>query len=328
PDPTPAIFLSHLIPVAVGLPFLLVAPPTPDARSLAAVAFLGIVQIGVASLLYAYALRRLASLRVLLLAQLEPLAAPLWVFLLLGEAPSTFALLGAPLIILAVILIQGKRSHKEEERSQDAGGSIPPEAGQGTLRVPRPASPPTAGEVPRNAPRFFPLFVDISGHTVLVVGAGNIAERRIRSLLAFGCDILLIAESLKPELRKLVLENSERIAVRERAFREEDLAEGNFRLVLAATDRREVNALVARLSHARGIPVSVADRKEESGFYFPALAIRGTMVAGVCSGGNDPAATRDAAARIRKAWEDDDKNWHEGQPAGPDSGTDGGRSSP
>jgi precorrin-2 dehydrogenase/sirohydrochlorin ferrochelatase/precorrin-6A/cobalt-precorrin-6A reductase len=152
--------------------------------------------------------------------------------------------------------------------------------------------------------KFFPLFIPTSGKRVLIIGGGNIAFRRVQTLLKFDCRIHIIAENLCSRLEAFVSVYSERLRIERRIFSSGDIsAEGSCKpiFVVAATDKREVNHAVAMECAAHDIPVSVADCKEESTFYFPAIAIHDTIIAGISSGGNDHAAVRDAAAIIREA---------------------------
>jgi precorrin-2 dehydrogenase/sirohydrochlorin ferrochelatase/precorrin-6A/cobalt-precorrin-6A reductase len=153
---------------------------------------------------------------------------------------------------------------------------------------------------------FFPLFLPMAGKRVLIIGGGNIAFRRAETLLKFDCRIHIIAENPCGKLEALAADCGEKFRIERRAFSPGDIsAEGDCPpiFVVAATDKREVNHAVAVECVEQGIPVSVADCKEESTFYFPAIAIRDTIVTGISSGGNDHAAVRGAAAIIREALE-------------------------
>jgi drug/metabolite transporter (DMT)-like permease len=66
-------------------------------------AFLGIVQIGIAMLLYSNAIRKLKALEVTLITALEPILNPFWVFLVLGERPGPLSILGGILVVGAVV---------------------------------------------------------------------------------------------------------------------------------------------------------------------------------------------------------------------------------
>ena len=95
-----AMVAGNLIGFAVCLPAALPLG-TPVALDWALVLYLGIVQIGVAYLLFAAALRRIPALEASLLILLEPVLNPIWAWWLHGERPGPLAIAGAGLIILA-----------------------------------------------------------------------------------------------------------------------------------------------------------------------------------------------------------------------------------
>ena len=87
-----------------------------------------------------------------------------------------------------------------------------------------------------------------------------------------------------------------------RAYAPGDLA-GAF-LAVAATGDRRVNRRVGEEARALGIPVSVADRREECSFFFPAVCQGGGVTAGLVSlGGGDHARTARAARAVRRTLE-------------------------
>jgi drug/metabolite transporter (DMT)-like permease len=77
-------------------------PFTPDAGDAAAIAFLGIVQIGFAYLLFGFGVEHVQALEASLIGMLEPVLNPVWVFLFLGETPGWWAVLGGAIIVAAV----------------------------------------------------------------------------------------------------------------------------------------------------------------------------------------------------------------------------------
>lgn len=142
---------------------------------------------------------------------------------------------------------------------------------------------------PRREAFPFPLFLDLSGKPVLVVGGGRVARRRIDALLDFGARVTVISPTL--------LGTQAGLCWLRRPFEPGDTA--GAALVVAATDSRAVNRQVGREARSRGIPVSVADAASECSFYFPALCRGERVLAGVCSRGADHAAVARAAAAIR-----------------------------
>ena len=161
------------------------------------------------------------------------------------------------------------------------------------------------GEEAGEGLRWFPLFQNIEGRFALIVGGGSIALRRTRTLLRFACRLRIIAERPRDELAALALEHRGRIVLEQRPFCPGDCAAAGEAPVfaVAATNNRGVNRAVALECAAAGIPVSVADCKEESTFYFPAIITNRRVVSGVSSGGLDHKAVKETAARIRVALE-------------------------
>jgi drug/metabolite transporter (DMT)-like permease len=72
------------------------------AAAIGAVAVLGLVQVGVSAILFAYAIKRISAVSANLIAVIEPVFNPVWVFLVLGEAPGARALGGGAVILAAV----------------------------------------------------------------------------------------------------------------------------------------------------------------------------------------------------------------------------------
>lgn len=133
-----------------------------------------------------------------------------------------------------------------------------------------------------------PLFVNISGAKVVIVGGGKIAARRARSLDKFGADIYVIAPLINTDMPE--------VSWIQREYQEGD-TEGAA-IVLAATNSKQVNAIVTNEAKSNGIPVSCADDPEAGTFHFPAVYTRGTLSVGMVSG--DPSTTRHIASHLRR----------------------------
>jgi drug/metabolite transporter (DMT)-like permease len=104
-SPLESALLSHLITAAVAFAGCLFLPaPRVDGRSLAAIAALGILQIGLASVLLSIGIKRITAVDACLIGVIEPVFNPVWVFLATGEAPGAGALAGGGIIIAAVVV--------------------------------------------------------------------------------------------------------------------------------------------------------------------------------------------------------------------------------
>jgi drug/metabolite transporter, DME family len=101
--PAVSMCLGNILAAGVSLPFILHHPPS-RLQDLGIIALLGIFQIGVSYILYGIAVRQLRALHSSLLACIEPVLSPLWVFLATAERPSRAALIGGGLIVASVTL--------------------------------------------------------------------------------------------------------------------------------------------------------------------------------------------------------------------------------
>jgi len=143
--------------------------------------------------------------------------------------------------------------------------------------------------------RYFPLFADLQGRRVLVVGGGEVAERKVRLLLEAGARIDIVArELLANELSAWVGEGSASWLARE--FDESQLDGAT--LVVAATSDGALNERVASAARARQLLCNVVDDAERSSFIVPAIVDRSPLVIAISSGGVAPVLARLARERI------------------------------
>lgn len=126
----------------------------------------------------------------------------------------------------------------------------------------------------------FPMFVDITGKSCLIVGGGKVALRKAKTLLDFGAEVTVLAPEICPELAQLP------VTVVKRTFQTADCA-GHV-LVVAATNKREINHQIALFCQKAVIPVNVIDSREESSFLFPAYRKEGDVVAAFSGSGDSP----------------------------------------
>jgi drug/metabolite transporter (DMT)-like permease len=102
-NPADGMILAHILTVLFCIPFLSVAPPVFNIKSVLAILFMGIIQIGVASLLYSYGMKRVSAITAMLILPIEPILNPIWVLIITKEVPSASAIIGGIIIIAAVL---------------------------------------------------------------------------------------------------------------------------------------------------------------------------------------------------------------------------------
>jgi len=93
---------GHLLTAFIGLPFIFVYGAPLSNSAVIAIIVLGVFQLGIPYVLYGLAASNCSPLMLTLLAALEPILNPLWVYLFIGEAPGHTALFGGVLVILSI----------------------------------------------------------------------------------------------------------------------------------------------------------------------------------------------------------------------------------
>ena len=136
--------------------------------------------------------------------------------------------------------------------------------------------------------RLLPLFLKLAGKTVLVVGAGSVAEHKIASLLEAGAEVRVVAPEATDGVQRLAREG--RIAWLARPFDEAD-TEGAW-LAFAATSDAEVQARVSRATSARRVFCVAVDDPGHASAYSGSLVRRPPFTVAISSGGATPALTR------------------------------------
>jgi precorrin-2 dehydrogenase/sirohydrochlorin ferrochelatase len=138
----------------------------------------------------------------------------------------------------------------------------------------------------------FPMFLKLTGRSCVVVGAGNIAESKIESLLQAEASVTVIAPEALPRVRAWA-EGGE-IHWVQREYRKGDLA-GAF-LCVAATATANVNRAVYAEASERGVLCNAVDDPPFCDFYFPSVVRRGELQIAISTAGESPAL----AQRLRK----------------------------
>lgn len=156
---------------------------------------------------------------------------------------------------------------------------------------------------------YFPLFVELEGKTCLILGGGNVAFRRCLALREFGSDVEILAPNISPDLARHMAKDDgifwlkRSLKLGDDRFISKILADKA--LVVAASNDSAINRLLASSAIKEGIPVSVADDPSASSFLFPATVRRGTLCAGITSGGSSPSLVKNLQISLEAAW----PNW-------------------
>ena len=136
--------------------------------------------------------------------------------------------------------------------------------------------------------RYYPVFLDIAGKPVVVIGGGEVALRKVEVLLNAGAEVTLVSPSLHPGLEPLVA--ARQVNHISRTYQPGDV-EG-YALAFVGTDDRSANAAVAREGKERGVWVNAVDDPPNCDFIMPGVVSRGGLIIAVSTSGGSPAMAR------------------------------------
>ncbi|MFQ5585772.1 MAG: bifunctional precorrin-2 dehydrogenase/sirohydrochlorin ferrochelatase [Thermodesulfobacteriota bacterium] len=143
---------------------------------------------------------------------------------------------------------------------------------------------------------YHPIFLDIAERPCVVIGGGQVAERKVLSLLDGGAEVTVISPEVTSGIERLA--RRKRIILHQRLYEEGDLR-GNF-LAYCATGRGEINRVAQGEARRVGVLLNVVDDPGLCDFITPALVRRGALMLAVSTSGECPAMAR----RIRENLEE------------------------
>ncbi len=132
---------------------------------------------------------------------------------------------------------------------------------------------------------YYPLFVDLRGRTVVVVGGGIVAFRKIEALLKTGALVKVISPEVTDEITRLA-----EIEIIKREYAPGDLEGAS--IVIAATDDETVNITVSRDAADQRIFCNVVDKPELCSFIVPAVVEKGPIKVAISTGGISPTLSK------------------------------------
>jgi precorrin-2 dehydrogenase/sirohydrochlorin ferrochelatase len=143
---------------------------------------------------------------------------------------------------------------------------------------------------------YIPIFLDVTGRQCVVVGGGEVAARKVESILEASARVTVVSPSLSPPMEAIVAR--EQVTHLARNYERGDIR--GCVLVYAATDDPKLHRELAAEARTLGIPVNVVDVPELCTFIAPAVIKRGALQIAISTGGASPAF----AARLRRNLED------------------------
>lgn len=143
-------------------------------------------------------------------------------------------------------------------------------------------------------PHYIPLMLNCTGRRCVVVGGGQIAERKVTALLAASAETVVISPSLTSYLASCFEKGQ--VHWKKRTYQEGDL-KGAF-IVYAATDDNQVNQAVVLEAESLGLPVNDTSDGARGSFITPASIRRGGLIVAVSSSGAGPVVSRGLCREI------------------------------
>ena len=153
----------------------------------------------------------------------------------------------------------------------------------------------------------FPIFLKLEGRRCLVVGAGKIAEGKIRGLLDAGASVEVVAPFAVPQIQQWFGQGV--LSWQQRVFEPRDLDHAS--IVIAATPSHEVNTQVFEEAQLRNVLCNSVDDPENCDFYYPAVVQRGDLQIAISTNGRSPALAQRLRQELEQQFGPEYETWLE-----------------
>ncbi len=142
--------------------------------------------------------------------------------------------------------------------------------------------------------RYFPVFLDIAGKPVVIIGGGNIAHQKAESLVDAGAQVTVVSPELNEAMQ--ALKDEGKLMHIKREYEPGDL-EG-YELAFVATDDRKDNQRACQEGRERRVWVNAVDDIPNCDFIMPGIVRKGDLVVAISTSGASPAMARKAREDI------------------------------
>jgi len=136
--------------------------------------------------------------------------------------------------------------------------------------------------------RYLPIHIDTNDAQILIIGGGEAAEAKLRTLLKTEAKLVLLSPTVSPEISRWIEQGE--IVWKQRDVEAKDFEAAT--LVYAATESDEENAKLAGQAHLAGKIVNAADQKDACDFITPALVDRSPVIVSIGTEGTSPSLAR------------------------------------
>lgn len=145
---------------------------------------------------------------------------------------------------------------------------------------------------------YYPICVNLKGKNCLVVGGGEVAERKVESLLQAGGSVRLVSPEVTPAISQWARQG--KIKWVRRAFQPTDF-KGVF-LAVAATDNPPLHNRIFQICQKKNILLNVVDVPARCNFIVPAVVRRGSLMLAVSTNGASPGLSKKIRQKLEKVF--------------------------
>jgi len=141
----------------------------------------------------------------------------------------------------------------------------------------------------------FPLFVNLDKLPVLVVGGGEIAERKINLIIKANANVEVLARKFTPNVEQII---SKKKLKKIKKSLDINTLSSNYSLIIAATDNKQVNKKLFNFAKKNNILINVVDQPELCTCTFGSIVERGDLVVAISTGGSAPVFARNLREKL------------------------------
>ncbi len=138
--------------------------------------------------------------------------------------------------------------------------------------------------------KYFPFFLQLDKLPCLIVGGGDVAERKIDLLIKANADITIVSIDFTDYILELAKKNNIKCITQE--YSDDLLKNKEYKFVIAATNNVSLNEEIALDCDKHNIIINVVDQPDICDFIFPSILERGDITVAVSTGGASPVLAR------------------------------------
>ncbi|MDA7841712.1 siroheme synthase CysG [Gammaproteobacteria bacterium] len=138
--------------------------------------------------------------------------------------------------------------------------------------------------------KYFPFFMELSKQSILLIGGGEVAERKLDLLLKANASVTIVSPEFTSYIEELFVNKN--INPIKDYYDIKYLTSASFAFVIAATNNESLNEQIAKDANDNKILVNVVDKPKICDFIFPSILERGPITVAVSTGGASPVLAR------------------------------------